>query len=93
MKRITYILFALAFVMTITLFSVAPGASAGELPKLITFTSYKVGALGYTISSGFREAIERKTTMKVRVEPYDTDVARVLPLKAGESELSILIYM
>jgi len=62
----------------------------GELPKMITFTSYKVGSLGYTITSGFREAIERKTPMKVRVEPYDTDVSRVLPLRNKESELSIL---
>jgi TRAP transporter TAXI family solute receptor len=90
MRRITNILFTLAFLMTIPLFSLVPNAAAGDLPKLITFTSYKVGALGYTISSGFREAIEQKTPMKVRVEPYDTDVARVLPLKAGESELSIL---
>ena len=64
-------------------------ASAGELPKMITFTSYKVGSLGYTITSGFREAIEKKTPMKVRVEPYGTDVARLLPLKTGESELGI----
>ena len=90
MRRITNILFTLAFLMTIPLFSLVSNAAAGDLPKLITFTSYKVGALGYTISSGFREAIEQKSTMKVRVEPYDTDVARVLPLKAGESELSIL---
>jgi hypothetical protein len=90
MRRITNILLTLAFLMTIPFFALVPTASAGELPELITFTSYKVGALGYTISSGFREAIERKSPMKVRVEPYDTDVARVLPLKAGESELSIL---
>lgn len=90
MKKITFILFALVFLMAVPIFSSLPTASAGDLPKLITFTSYKVGSLGYTISSGFREAIEQKSTMKVRVEPYDTDVARVLPLKAGESELSIL---
>ena len=54
MRRITCILFALAFLIAITLFSLAPTVSAGDLPKLITFTSYKVGALGYTISSGFR---------------------------------------
>jgi hypothetical protein len=63
---------------------------AGKLPKMISFTSYKVGSLGYTITSGFREAIERNTPMKVRVEPYDTDVARVLPLKTKESELALL---
>jgi TRAP transporter TAXI family solute receptor len=90
MKKSVCILFALAFLLTFTLMPLIPSASAGELPRLITFTSYKVGALGYTISSGFREAIEQKSTMKVRVEPYDTDVARVLPLRSGESELSIL---
>ncbi|MBU2548207.1 MAG: TAXI family TRAP transporter solute-binding subunit [Proteobacteria bacterium] len=66
-----------------------PAASAADLPKMITFTSYTVGSLGYTITSGFREAIEKKTTMKVRVEPYGTDVARLLPLKTGESEIGI----
>ncbi len=70
--------------------SIDPPAWGGELPKMITFTSYKVGSLGYTITSGFREAIEKQTPMKVRVEPYDTDVARMLPLKTKESELSLL---
>ena len=90
MKKSVCIAFVLAFIFTFPFMPLAPSASAGDLPKLITFTSYKVGALGYTISSGFREAIEQKTSMKVRVEPYDTDVARVLPLRSGESELSIL---
>lgn len=90
MKRSIYLLLALAFLFTTLLFQGIPSASAGELPKLITFTSYKVGSLGYTITSGFREAIEQKTPMKVRVEPYGTDVARVLPLRDKESEVSIL---
>ncbi|MFH1240808.1 MAG: TAXI family TRAP transporter solute-binding subunit [Pseudomonadota bacterium] len=90
MKRSICVAFALGLLCMTLLPQSIPPASAGELPKLITFTSYKVGSLGYTISSGFREAIEQLTPMKVRVEPYDTDVARVLPLKTGQSELSIL---
>lgn len=90
MKRSVCVLFALGLLCMTLLPQAIPPAFAGKLPKLITFTSYKVGSLGYTITSGFREAIEQLTPMKVRVEPYDTDIARVLPLKTGESELSIL---
>jgi len=90
MKKSICVLFALGFLCMILLPQAIPPAFAEKLPKLITFTSYKVGSLGYTITSGFREAIEQLTPMKVRVEPYDTDVARVLPLKIGESEMSIL---
>ncbi len=90
MKRSVFIIIAVCFLFTALFVQGIPQASAKDLPKLITFTSYKVGSLGYTLTSGFREAIEQLTPMKVRVEPYDTDVARVLPLKAGESEMSIL---
>ncbi len=90
MKRSICILFALAFLFTVLFVQSPPLASAEKLPNLITFTSYKVGSLGYTITSGFREAIEQLTPMKVRVEPYDTDMARVLPMRAGESEMAIL---
>ncbi len=90
MKKAAFVLVSFCFLFTALFAKGIPPASAKNLPKLITFTSYKVGSLGYTLTSGFREAIERLTPMKVRVEPYDTDVARVLPLKAGESEMSIL---
>jgi TRAP transporter TAXI family solute receptor len=90
MKKVVFIGVALSFLFAILFVSTTPLASAGELPNMISFTSYKVGSLGYTITSGFREAIEKKTPMKVRVEPYDTDVARILPLKTKESEMSIL---
>jgi len=90
MKKSFCTLLTITFLFTIFFIPAIPTASAGDLPKLITFTSYKVGSLGYTLTSGFREAIEQLTPMKVRVEPYDTDVARVLPLRSGESEMSIL---
>lgn len=89
MKRSAFILIAVCFLFTSFFIQGIPQALAKDLPKLITFTSYKVGSLGYTITSGFREAIEKKTPMKVRVEPYGTDVSRMLPLKSGESEIGI----
>jgi len=89
MKKSAFILIAICFLFTALFIQGIPQASAKDLPKLITFTSYKVGSLGYTITSGFREAIEKKTPMKVRVEPYGTDVSRMLPLKNGESEIGL----
>jgi TRAP transporter TAXI family solute receptor len=87
MKRAIYVLIAFSFLSATLLLQGLPSASAKDLPKLITITSYKVGSLGYTITSGFREAIEQKSPMKVRVEPYGTDVSRMLPLKTKESEI------
>ncbi|MEN8243471.1 MAG: TAXI family TRAP transporter solute-binding subunit [Thermodesulfobacteriota bacterium] len=89
MKRTAFILLAVCFFCGTLLMQSIPQASAEDLPKLITFTSFKVGSLGYTITSGFREAIEKKTPMKVRVEPYGTDVSRILPLKNKESEITL----
>lgn len=90
MRRHAYVIIPVfLFVMMLSL-QAAPSVFASELPKMITFTSYKVGSFGYTAISGFREAIEQLTTMKVRVEPYGTDVARLLPLKMGESELTMV---
>jgi len=89
MKKTICILFALCLLFAAFYAQSTPTVSAGKLPKLITITSYKVGSTAYTISSGFREAIEQLTPMKVRVEPYGTDVSRTLPLKIGESEIGI----
>lgn len=89
MKRSLFVLIAVCFFSTIIFTQHAPTTLAKDLPKLITITSYKVGSLGYTITSGFREAIEKESSMKVRVEPYGTDVSRMLPLKSNESEVGI----
>jgi len=79
-----------AWILVLAVLFAAPASSqAKELPKMITFTSYAVGSLGYIITSGLREAVEKITPMKVRVEPYGTDVARILPLKIGEGELCL----
>jgi TRAP transporter TAXI family solute receptor len=62
---------------------------AGNLPKVIAITTFKMGSLGYTLTSAFREGIEQTSTMKVRVEPYGPDVARFKPLKLGQSEFTM----
>lgn len=69
-----------------------PGFSQGtsKLPKIITITSYPIGALGNILATAFSNAIEKRTGIKARPTPADTDVGRVLPLKKGEAEVAIL---
>jgi TRAP transporter TAXI family solute receptor len=90
MRRVCQFLLVSVFIWSAFFGLVVSSSSAADLPKLVTMTSYKTGSFGYVATSGFREAIEQKTPMKARVEPYDSDPSRILPLKTGEAELSIL---
>jgi len=63
-----------------------------KLPKVISICSYSSGADGYIATSGIREAIEKLTPMKMRVEPYGTDPARILPVKLGQSEGALVTW-
>ena len=83
----------LVFIFIFSASIVAGGMStcyAKELPKVISITCFKVGSLGFTITSAFREVVERNTPMKMRVEPHGTEVSRILPLRNGEAELTII---
>jgi TRAP transporter TAXI family solute receptor len=90
MKKTIYFLFFVSIFSAAFVTSGISSSFAGELPKVMIISTYKVGALGFTFTSAFREAIEQKTPMKVRCEPYDTDVDRVLVLKNKEGEISLL---
>jgi len=63
-------------------------AYAKPLPKLITMTGFTAGTSGYAIASGVREAVDRLTPMKMRLESYGSDRARIIPLRNKESELT-----
>ncbi|MBM4332578.1 MAG: TAXI family TRAP transporter solute-binding subunit [Deltaproteobacteria bacterium] len=81
-----------AFVLVIAW--VAGGAPASKeappLPKVITITAYPVGSLGTVLATAFSDAIEKKAGIKSRPTPSESDAGRVLPLKKGEAELTIL---
>ncbi len=68
--------------------SASPAPAA--LPNLVTITTLAVGTSKYVQSAGFREAVEKLTPMKVRLESTDTDLGRVAPLQMGESEFAYL---
>jgi len=90
MRKVVGVLISAFLVVFVLSAGGMPLGYAKDLPKIISITSFKVGSLGYTITSAFREAVERYTPMKVRVEPHGTEVTRLLPLKNGEAELAII---
>lgn len=65
-------------------------ANAGELPKVVSCTSYGVGVAGHTVASGLGEAISQLTAMQWRVEPYGTGIERLAPLKYKETEFTLI---
>jgi TRAP transporter TAXI family solute receptor len=90
MKKSICVAFALGLLcMTLLSQSVTP-ASAGELPKFITISSYPIGSLGTVLATAFSNAIEKKTGIRSRPTPADTDVGRILPVKTGEAQVAIL---
>ncbi len=60
-----------------------------ELPEVITITTLGVGSPRYTYCVGLRAAVEKYTSMNLRIESYDSDKARNAPLKSQESEFVI----
>ena len=65
-------------------------AGAGEVPKMISATTYTVGSTGYAISMGLCKAIEERGGVKVKVAPAGTDVAKLMPVRSKEMAFSIL---
>jgi TRAP transporter TAXI family solute receptor len=89
MKRSVVLLSAAACLFTVFVLGVVPSAPAGDLPQVVSITSHKMGSLGYTLTGAFREAVEKYSPMKLRVEPYGQDVAMFKPLRSGESEFTM----
>lgn len=89
MKKLAMVLMILALMAVGAGWAAPTAAQAGELPKIISITTFRMGSLGYTITSAFREAVEKHTPMKLRVEPYGPDVARFKPLQKGVSEFTL----
>ena len=61
-----------------------------KLPQFITISSYPIGSLGTILATAFSNAIEKKTSIRSRPTPADTDMARILPVKTGEAQAAIL---
>ena len=76
-----------ALILFSGMFFVLDSHGESKLPKIITMTSYPEGTAVYAWTTGFRQAIEKFSPMKMRLEPYGTDLGRLMLLKNKESEL------
>ena len=60
-----------------------------KTPKFITISSYPIGSLGTILATAFSNAIEKKTGIRARPTPADTDLGRLLPVMKGEAQVAI----
>jgi TRAP transporter TAXI family solute receptor len=78
----------LAMIVLCFMVFVSEGRAEPDLPKIITMTSYPESTAAYAWTTGFRQAIEKFSPMKMRLEPYGADLARFMLLTKKESELA-----
>ncbi|HEX5514727.1 MAG TPA: TAXI family TRAP transporter solute-binding subunit [Gammaproteobacteria bacterium] len=75
----------LALAMTPVLLITA-AATAADLPKSMSWTSYDVGSAGYAEASAIADAFGKKFDVRVRIRPSGSSIGRLQPLlenKAG----------
>lgn len=61
-------------------------ATAAELPKTMSWTSYDVGSAGYAEASAIADAFGKKYDVRVRIRPSGSSIGRLQPVvdaKAG----------
>ena len=83
----TRVIAVFALILFSGVFFVLETHAESKLPKIITMTSYPESTAVYAWTTGFRQAIEKFSPMKMRLEPYGTDLARFMLLMKKESEL------
>jgi TRAP transporter TAXI family solute receptor len=83
-------IFVMVSIFFLTLTAFPTSALTAELPKFITITAYPIGSLSSLLATGFCSAIDKKTGIKARPTPADTDMGRVLPVRKGESQATLL---
>jgi TRAP transporter TAXI family solute receptor len=58
-----------------------------KLPKQISWTAYGTTSSGYAQSVGIGQMLEKKYGAGLRIIPGKNDVSRMVPLRAGQSQL------
>jgi hypothetical protein len=87
MKRINVVT-VFVLILFFGMFFVSESLAESKLPKIISMTSYPESTAVYAWTTGFRQAIEKFSPMKMRLEPYGADLARFILLKKKEAELA-----
>ena len=64
--------------------------SDNNLPKTMVWSSYDIGASGYTEASALAEGMMKKYDIRVRLQPSGTSIGRLLLLKRKRVSVSFL---
>lgn len=88
MGKKTLIFFLAALFLLGMTIQPATGKENPKLPKVISITALGVGGFTHMMASGIAEGILASTGMQTRVEGQPTSVARLMPLRSGDAELT-----
>jgi len=83
-------IFSMVVFSLCVLFMVAGTTALAAKPKQVSITAYGVGSQAYIFSAGIADAVNKVAGIKTNVIPAGTDVGRVLPMRSGEVEFTIL---
>jgi len=70
--------------------SLASFPAAAQAPKVVSMTSYGVGTQAFVFSAGIAEGVQKVSGIKTKVIPSGNDVGRIMPLRGGEVEFTIM---
>jgi TRAP transporter TAXI family solute receptor len=83
-------IFGIVAISVCFLFVLAGSSALAAKPKEVSITSYGVGSQAFVFSAGIAEAVDKVAGIKTNVIPAGNDVGRILPMRAGEVEYSIV---
>ncbi|AFT68331.1 putative TrapT family, dctP subunit, C4-dicarboxylate periplasmic binding protein [Alloalcanivorax dieselolei B5] len=66
------------------------GASAAELPKSMTWSSYDVGSAGYAEASAIADAFGKKFGTRIRIQPSGSSIGRLQPVLSKRADVGFL---
>lgn len=66
------------------------GASAAELPKSMTWSSYDVGSAGYAEASAIADAFGKKFGTRIRIQPSGSSIGRLQPVLSKRADIGFL---
>ncbi len=82
--------FCIVAFLVCLIFMISASSAVAQKPKSVSITSYGVGSQAYVFSAGIAEAVNKVAGIKTNVIPAGTDVGRVLPMRAGEVDFTIV---
>ena len=84
-SKIIFVLVLSAIFNLITFFP-----AFAEKPKEVSITTFGVGSTYFAISSAISTSVKNKAGITINVIPSGTDSGRLLPVKSGEAEFTML---